>query len=370
MRYDIRQEVLNIEKYVTGKPISEVKREFGLSEVIKLASNENPLGCSPKVKKALMNLLNEVAIYPDASAYELKNCLADKFGVKPEQIFCGAGSDSLIKVVCNTLLNPGDESIMGAITFPRYETNTKLMSAVPIKVPMKGLVLDVYKMVEAITPKTKLIWFCNPNNPTGSIFNKNDLNRVLPKIPSNVYFVMDEAYAEYVTEEDYPDSLKLLEQYPNMIILRTFSKAYGLASLRLGYGIANKELVGYFNRVINSFDANQFAQVAAVAALKDEEFLSLVQKTNTAGRNYLTSEFDKMGLSYVPSKANFILVNVNGDDKPIFDYLLRCGCIVRPGFLLEVPGWLRVSIGTKEQNKCFVKLLKEAIENRDKKLIP
>ncbi len=361
MGYSIRQEVLNIEKYVAGKPISEVKRELGLEEVIKLASNENPLGCSPKVKEVLKNALEETALYPDSSNYELKNAIAKDLGVKADQVFCGAGSDSLIKVLCSALLNAGEESIMAEVTFPRYEANTKLMGAKAVKVPLKDNGLDIEAMVDAITEKTKIIWFCNPNNPTGNMFTGKEFEKVLSRIPDSVIIVMDEAYIEYVTDSDFPNSLELLKNHPNMIVLRTFSKAYGLAALRCGYGIAHEDLVQYLNRVINPFDVNLYAQKAAIAALEDKDFLKLVHETNKEQKEYLYKEFDKLGLNYVKTNANFIMVGLNRDDKPIFDELLRKGIIIRPGFLLGMPGWLRITIGTEKQNKKLIEALKDIL---------
>ena len=361
MSYSIRKEVLSVEKYVAGKPISEVKRELCLDQVIKLASNENPLGCSPKAKEVIKDMINDSALYPDSASYELKLALGKKLNVSKDQIFCGAGSDSLIKVLCNTFLSKDDESIMANVTFPRYDTNTRLMGAKSIKVPMKDNALDIEAMVDAITDKTKIIWFCNPNNPTGNIFKKEEFNKVLRRIPKKVIIVMDEAYVEYVESNDFPNSLELLKENPNIIVLRTFSKAYGLASLRCGYGIATEELVGYLNRVINPFDVNLFAQNAAIAALLDEEFLNKVYETNNEEKTFLYEEFSKMNLDYIATDANFIMVNLNRDDKPIFDALLKKGVIIRPGFLLDMPQWLRITIGTREQNEKVVKALKEVI---------
>lgn len=363
MGYAIRAEVLDLGVYKAGKPIDEVKRELGLEEVIKLASNENPLGCSPRVKEVLNNIINETQLYPDASNFELKQAIAKKLGVEAEQIFCGTGSDSLIRVICNTFINPGDESIVGEISFPRYEASVKLMGGKVVSIPMKDNGLDIETMVDAITPKTKIIWFCNPNNPTGTIFTKQELDRVLHKIPPHVIIIMDEAYIEYVTDRNFPNSLELLPSHPNMVILRTFSKAYGLASLRCGYGIVHKELGGYFNRIIGPFDVNLFAQKAAVAALEDEDFLKLVYDTNVAGRDYMYSELDKMRLPYAKTNANFIMLNTLVDDKIVFDRLLRAGIIVRPGFLLGMPGWMRVTIGTEIQNHMFIKALKEILSS-------
>lgn len=363
MGYAIRAEVLDLGVYKAGKPIDEVKRELGLEEVIKLASNENPLGCSPRVKEVLNNIINETQLYPDASNFELKQAIAKKLAVEAEQIFCGTGSDSLIRVICNTFINPGDESIVGEISFPRYEASVKLMGGKVVSIPMKDNGLDIEAMVDAITPKTKIIWFCNPNNPTGTIFTKQELDKVLHRIPPHVIIIMDEAYIEYVTDRNFPNSLELLPSHPNMVILRTFSKAYGLASLRCGYGIVHKELGGYFNRIIGPFDVNLFAQKAAVVALEDEDFLKLVYDTNVTGRDYMYSELDKMRLPYAKTNANFIMLNTLVDDKIVFDRLLRAGIIVRPGFLLGMPGWMRVTIGTEIQNHMFIKALKEILSS-------
>lgn len=364
MDFKVRNEILNINKYVAGKPISELKRELGIKEVVKLASNENPLGCSKKVKDALINLVDNTYLYPDSSSYELKKVLGEKLGVKTSQIFCGAGSDSLIKVICNTLLNKGDESIMGEITFPRYEANTKLMGAKVVKIPMKELYLDIEIMVDSITSKSKIIWFCNPNNPTGNIFTEKQFIKVLYKIPKSVYIVMDEAYAEYVTNSEYPNSIKFLDEFPNMIILKTFSKAYGLAALRVGYGIANEGLVEYFQKVINPFEVNLYAQVAALEALKDDSFLKKVKQYNKEQREYIINEFNNIGLVTIDSQANFIMVKVECDDKDLFDYLLKKGYIVRPGYLLGIPKWLRISIGKEKDNKELIKLVKEYLKNK------
>lgn len=368
MNYNVRNEVKGMAKYVAGKPIAEVKRELGIEKVVKLASNENPLGCSDRVKEVIVQLVDEVNMYPDATSYEFKEALSTKLNIARDMIFCGAGSDSLINVLCTAVLDKGDESVMPEITFPRYESNTLLMGATPVKISLKNNYLDLEAMVDAITDKTKIIWFCNPNNPTASMFTAKEFNEVIDRIPEEVLIVMDEAYGEYVTSDEFPDSLELLKKYPNIIILKTFSKAYGLASLRFGYGIAREELVDYLNRVINAFDTNLFAQKSAVVALQDEEFLNKVKAFNEEERDYLTLQFEKMTLEYVPSQANFIMVNVKGDDKPIHEYLLRHGYIIRPGFLLDMPGWIRVSIGTKEENREFCELLCEAIEYRDSKV--
>lgn len=358
----IRDAILGLKLYQAGKPIEEVKRELGLDDIIKLASNENPLGCSPKVQEAIKNLADKVNLYPDASNFELKKALSKHLGVDTQKIFCGTGSDLLIRIICSLFVDPGDETIMGEVSFQRYEDSTVLMGGKPVKIPMINHRLDVEAMVSAINERTKIIWFCTPNNPTGSIITKKELFSVLDRIPENVVIVMDEAYYEYVTDKDFPQTIPLLEKYRNMIILRTFSKAYGLAGLRLGYGVANEEIAKYMNTVIGPFDTNIVAQAAAVAALEDTDFLKRVIEENTEGREYLTKEYERLGLEYIPSQTNFIMVNIGRDDKEVFNQLLRKGIIVRPGFLFGMNGWMRVSIGTMEQNKRYIKELEEILK--------
>lgn len=368
MKNFIRDEVLNLEAYIAGKPIDEVKRELGISKVVKMASNENPYGCSKEVKEALKNLVDEAYLYPDSASYEFKNELSKKLNIEKDMIFCGAGSDSLIKDICATFLNPLDESIMADITFPRYKSNTLLMGAIPIEVQLKEHKLDLEEMVNKISEKTKIIWFCNPNNPTGTIFTKKEFNDILNKIPKHVLIIMDEAYIEFIDKEvELPDSIELIKTHENMIILRTFSKAYGLASLRFGYGIANRKLVSYINRVINPFDSNLFAQKAAVKAIKDKEHLEYVIKNNREQKEYFEREFKKLGLKYIESQANFIMVNIQCDDKKIHEYLLTKGFIIRPGFLLGMKGYLRISIGKEEDNKEFMYFLEEGLKNINRK---
>jgi histidinol-phosphate aminotransferase len=359
---NVRNAILGLKIYQAGKPISEVKRELGLNDIIKLASNENPIGCSPEVKRVIREIIEEVNLYPDASNFELKKALSEHLGVGQEKIFCGTGSDLLIRAICNLFVDKDDETIMGSVSFQRYEDSTQLMGGKSVKIPMINYRLDVEGMVNAINERTKIIWFATPNNPTGSMITRKELLGVIDRIPKDVIIVMDEAYKEYVTDEEYPDTIKLLDKYKNMIILRTFSKAYGLAGLRIGYGIANEEITRYLNSIIGPFDTNLIAQAAAIAALKDQEFLKRVVKENATGREYFYKEFNEMGLEYIPSHTNFVMVNVNRDDKQVFSELLRRGIIVRPGYLFDMEGWLRVSIGTMEQNERFIRELKDILK--------
>jgi histidinol-phosphate aminotransferase len=358
----IRDAVLGLKAYQAGKPIDEVKRELGLNDIIKMASNENPLGCSEEVKKVITQLAGGVNLYPDAANYELKKALSENVGVDSKHIFCGTGSDLLIRGICSLVVDPGDETIMPEVSFQRYEDSTQLMGGKTIKIPMKNHSLDINAMVDAINEKTKIIWICSPNNPTGPIVTKDELFSVLDRIPKDVIIVMDEAYREFVTDERYPDLIPLLEKYENMIILRTFSKAYGLAGLRLGYGIAGEEITKYMNAVIGPFDINIIAQAAAVAALRDKEFLNQAVAENTRGKHYFYEEFKRMGLEYIITETNFIMVNLAADDKEVFNQLLRRGIIIRPGHLFGMNGWLRISIGTMEQNKRFIKELEDILK--------
>lgn len=361
MKVQVRKEVQGMAPYPAGKPISQVKREFGLTDIVKMASNENPLGCSPKAVQAIADLLGGYNMYPDPAAHELRQKLAKKHNVDFDQVFCGAGSDLLIRIICSALINSGDESIIGEVTFLRYADSTTIMGGKVVNVPMKDNALDIKAMVDAITPRTKIIWFCNPNNPTGTMFTEKEFKDALKRIPENVVIVMDEAYYEFVTDKDYPDSLSYLPDYPNLVILRTFSKAFGLAGLRVGYGICCSELARYFNAITGPFDVNLVAQTAAAAALDDFEFLKRTQETNLAGREYLYREFEGMGLPFIKTQTNFMMVNVLTEDTKVFNELLRRGIIVKSGTSLNLPGYLRVSIGTMEENKKFIARLKEVL---------
>lgn len=362
MNIKIRKEIKGMNAYPAGRPISEVKRQYGLQEVIKLASNENPNGCSAKAKEAVSKLMEQFWMYPDPSMYELKHKIARRWNVEPEQVFCGSGLDQLIRVICTAVIEPGDESVVGEVTFSRYADATLLSGGRVISVTMKDNGLDLEKMADAITPATKIIWFCNPNNPTGTIFTKKEFDHIIGKIPSNVIVVMDEAYYEFVTDNEYPDSLALLSKYPNMIVMRTFSKAYGLAGLRVGYGIGDSELVKHFNAIIGPFDVNIMAQAAAAAAIDDLEFVRMSRDSNSEGREYLYRELNSMGIPYIRTQSNFIAVNVMEDDNRIFGELIKKGIIVKSGSSLKMPGYIRVSIGSMDQNKKFISALKDILK--------
>ena len=362
MEHLVREEVKGMKRYIAGKPISEVKRELGLDMVVKMASNENPFGSSKKVRESILRTYEEVSLYPDSGSFGVRAALMEKCGRPMEEIFVGGGSDSLIKVIFSTFINRGEEIIMGEHSFSRYEDNAKLSGAKVIKSDMKNLVFDLDAMEKCISDKTKIIFLCNPNNPTGSSFGKEEFENFLLCVPENIIIVMDEAYREYVTRTDYFDALDYMDAHKNLIVLRTFSKAYGMASLRIGYGFATKEFVNYFYRVIDPFDVNLFAQEAAVEALKDEEFIKMVQEENRKGKAYFYGELEKMDLPYILSDANFILFQTKEDDMQVFNLLMRKGYIIRPGSFLGLPGYIRVTISTMGNNLGFMAAFKEALQ--------
>lgn len=347
----------NILPYVPGKPISDVQRELGLSDVIKLASNENPLGCSNRVTRALSGALSEVSLYPDGNATVLREKLAEKHGLKPEQFVFGAGSNEIITFIAQIFLGSGDESIYAKPSFSWYDTAVEATGAKPVIVPLKDFTHDLEAMKNLITEKTKIIWICNPNNPTGTIITAAEQEEFLKAVPSNIVVVLDEAYYEFAQGDLYPESVPLLEKYPNIIVLRTFSKAYGLASLRVGYGMASEEIVSYLNRIRPPFNVNSFALIAAVSALEDQNFVNEVLSINKKGLAKLYKAFEKLGLYYVKSHANFIWVEAPIPSIEMFQKLLHKGVIIRP-FMGK---WLRITVGTEEQNQKLIKALTESI---------
>ena len=347
----------NILPYVPGKPISDVQRELGLSDVIKLASNENPLGCSQKVTRALSNALTDLLLYPDGNATVLRNKLAEKHSLKPEQFVFGAGSNEIITFIAQVFLNAEDESIYAEPSFSWYDTAVRATGAKPVIVPLKDFTHDLEAMKNSITDKTKIIWICNPNNPTGTIITAEQQEEFLKSVPSNIVVVLDEAYYEFAQGEGYPESVPLLEKYPNIIVLRTFSKAYGLASLRVGYGMASEEMVSYLNRVRPPFNVNTLAQIAALAALDDKGFINDILKINKTGLDMLYKAFERLGLRYVRSHANFVWVEMPISSGEMFQKLLHKGVIIRP-FMGK---WIRITVGTEEQNEKLIRALSEAL---------
>ncbi|GGF75070.1 histidinol-phosphate aminotransferase [Paenibacillus albidus] len=352
--------IVDLPVYKPGKPIEEVKKELGLEEVIKLASNENPYGASPSAKAAIVAELENLSLYPDGAAAELTSALASHLGVKSENIIFGCGSDEIIALITRAFFLPGDETIMADQTFSVYKSNADIESAVSIEVPLVEGTHDLDGMLARITDRTKVIWICNPNNPTGTIVPEQALITFLDSVPANVMVVLDEAYCEYVTDLTYSDGIKLLERYPNLVVLRTFSKIYGLAALRIGYGVASPQIITLINQVREPFNTSRLAQAAALAALKDQAYVQECRRLNSAGIVQLQDEFKRLGLKSFPAHGNFIMVDVRKPGTEVFDALLRKGVIVRAGHRLY-PTYIRVTVGSAEQNRAFVAALEQTL---------
>lgn len=356
-----KESIIHLPVYQPGKPIEEVKRELGLTEVIKLASNENPFGSSPRVKAAIEAEIANISLYPDGGAVQLSEAVAASLGVATNQIIFGAGSDEVILMLARAFLVPGDESVMASHTFPQYKHNCQIEGAISIEVPLKDGTHDLDAMAAAITDKTKIVWICNPNNPTGTMNTDAEIKAFLAKVPASVIVVLDEAYCEYNTTGEFPDSLELIAQYKNVISLRTFSKIYGLASLRIGYGIGHPDVIRSINQVREPFNTTRFAQAAALAAINDQDFIESCRVANTAGLAYLKEQFEVLGLSSFPAHGNFIMVDVSRPAGDVFNGLMRRGIIVRGGHMLGFPTSLRVTIGSSEQNAKFIAALTEVL---------
>jgi histidinol-phosphate aminotransferase len=356
-----KSNIIHLPVYQPGKPMEEVKRELGLKEVIKLASNENPFGSSPKALEAIQAELLNVSIYPDGGAVDLTAAVAKYLGVEHNQIIFGAGSDEIILMIARAFFVPGDETIMATHTFPQYKHNAEIEGAVCIEVPLRDGTHDLQAMLSKITAKTKVLWICNPNNPTGTINDATEIAEFLAAVPPHVLVVLDEAYCEYVTTDDFPDTLKLLRQYKNVITLRTFSKIYGLASLRIGYGVGHPDVIRSINQVREPFNTTRFAQAAALAAIQDQAFIEKCRKANAEGIKFLQAEFARLGLSSYPAHGNFMMVDVQRPAELVFDGLLRKGIIVRGGHKLDFPTSLRVTVGSREQNGKFITALEQVL---------
>jgi len=344
--------------YEPGKPIEYVARELGLDPagIIKLASNENPFGPSPRAMAAAKRALEHGELYPDGGCFELRNRLAEARGLAPDQLVVGNGSNEIIELLGHALLRPGDEVVMGEPAFVVYKLVTLLFGAKAVEVPLVNHRHDLGKIAAAITPRTKIVFVCSPNNPTGTANTEAELLAFARALPEHVVAVFDEAYAEYV--EHAPDLRPLVREGRNVVCLRTFSKIFGLAALRIGYGYAAADIAALLNRVRQPFNVNAIAQAAALAALDDREFAEKCARENRLGLTQLEQGFRRLGLECVPSVANFILVRV-GDGMRVFDALQRRGVIVRPVKSYGMPEWVRVTVGTAAQNERLLAGLAE-----------
>jgi len=350
-----------LKPYIPGKPIEQVKRELGLTDVIKLASNENPLGPSPAAVEAMRSNSPSVALYPEGDAPALREAVAAHLGVPGDHLVFGNGSDEVLHLLAMTYLQPGDHTVQGDPSFAMYEIYTQQCNATPIKVPLTNYTHNLSAMLDALTPKTRIIFIANPNNPTGTLVQQRDVETFLDGVPDDVLVVFDEAYDEYVDDPQKPKTLPYVLEGRNVIVLRTFSKAYGLAGLRVGYGVARPEIAAMLNKVRSPFNVNLIAQHAAAVAIGDQEHIRKAVALNATGRDYLYREFARMGLDYVPSQANFVLVDIAGDSRQVFADLQAKGVIIRPGAGLGLPRHIRVTVGTQPQNERFIKALGEVL---------
>ncbi|HZC68843.1 MAG TPA: histidinol-phosphate transaminase [Nitrospirales bacterium] len=357
MAIRISPDIAGIVPYSPGKPIEEVERELGITGSIKLASNENPRGPSPKALAVLSEAAKAVNRYPDGGGYYLRDALAERWKVTPDQIILGNGSDEVITLLTKAFLEPGDEAVMADPSFVVYKIDVTAVHAKPVLVPLKDHRHNLPAMAKAVTPKTRLAFICNPNNPTGTYVTTAEVTAFMQAIPPDVLVVFDEAYYEYVTAADYPDTMALLKAGRNVVLLRTFSKIYGLAGLRIGYGLTTPEIVQHLNRIRPPFNTNSLAQKAALAALADEEHVRESRQLNTEGMAYLTERLRALGLTVGPSQANFLYCDVKQDGKVVFEALLRRGVIVRH---LGGP-FLRVTIGLPHENERFITALQTVL---------
>ena len=363
MKNLVRKNIFDVKQYIPGKPIEEVERELGLKDVVKMASNENCLGVSPKAIEAIRKNLKDVNRYPDSSMFYLKKKLSRILGVKEENLIFGNGSDEIIVLAVKTFLNDNDEAVIAKPTFLIYEIATQVQNAKIRFVPLTSdFRYDLAAMSRAVTPRTKIVFIANPDNPTGSYISKKELDDFFKALPRNVIIFLDEAYFEFAdyTFADYPNGIDYLSKH-NVIVARSFSKAYGLAGLRIGYGISDPQIINYMERVREPFNVNLLAQAAALAALDDKAFLEKTLRYVDGEKKFLYGAFRKMGLKYVESATNFILVDVKKDCRQVFDMLLKKGVIVR-----DMKGWgmetfIRVTVGTRTENKKFIKALTEVL---------
>jgi len=354
-----RKGIFRITSYIPGKSIEEVQKEFGAKKWIKLASNENLLGPSPKAVAAIRKELRNIYLYPEGPCTVLRQALARKFSLPEGMVVISNGADNLILMIACAFVDEGNEVVMADPTFSVYTNVTQIMGGRPIKVRLKDFTHDLDSMLKKVNRKTKLVFICNPNNPTGTTISQKSFDHLLSKLPKQVIVVLDEAYGDFVEDSFYPNGLDYIKERKRVILLRTFSKVYGLAGLRIGYALGREDLVDCLYQVRDPFPVHRLAQVAAVAALNDEDHAIKSIQLVYEGKRYLYKELDKMGVSYVPSQANFIFIDFEKDSEEVFQALLREGIIIRPGKIWDYPTFARVTIGRTEDNQRFIKALKK-----------
>ncbi len=353
--------IAQMRPYSPGKPVSELARELGLDDIIKLASNENPLGCGELATAAVVSGLDELEMYPDGNGFELKKALSMQHQVASDRITLGNGSNDVLELLARTFVQAGDEVIFSEYAFAVYSLVTQAVGGVSKIAPAKNFGHDLEAMHDLLSAKTKLIFIANPNNPTGTWLASGELKRFLNRVPSQVLVVVDEAYFEYVLESDYPDTAGWISDYPNLVVTRTFSKAHGLASLRMGYSLSHPDVADLMNRIRQPFNVNGLAQLAAAAALGDQTHLQESVKVNQHGLKELEHLCKKMGIGYIPSVGNFLAVDVGKSGNEVFQQLLQEGIIVRPLAEYGMPNYVRITIGTPQQIERVIFALKKVL---------
>ncbi len=353
----VNPHIRDLAPYQPGKPMEELERELGLDSSIKLASNENPVGPSPKAVEAVRKGIEEVNRYPDGACFELRAKLATRLGIEEDQLVFGCGADEILELIVKTFLAPGDEVVMPWPSFAMYPIVVKGMGGKVVQVPLRDdFGHDLDAMREAITDRTKVVFVCNPNNPTGGSIGKAEFDAFVEALPDDVVLAVDEAYFEFARRSDFPDSVAWLAKRPATLVLRTFSKYLGLAGLRIGYGIGSAELVGFMERARHPFNVNRLAEAAAVAAMDDEEHIRRTLQVNAEGIDYLTRELGELGIQVEPTDTNFVLAKIGAN---VFDDLLKKGVIVRPMAGFGLPEHVRITVGLPEENERLVKALRD-----------
>jgi histidinol-phosphate aminotransferase len=362
MKISVPDYILSIKPYAPGKPLEELEREYGIADSIKLASNENPLGPSPMAVKAIKNAIGKLNRYPDGSGYNLIQKISEHLGVSPKNIVLGNGSDDIIGMLTCGFLEPGDEAILPNPSFLMYEIMILSAGAIPVIVPLKQLSIDLQAINKSITSKTRMVFLCNPNNPTGTVVFKEDFENFLKKIPPDVIVVVDEAYIEFVRDQACARSIEYLDNDRPLVTLRTFSKVYGLAGLRIGYGVMPDEIANLLNRIRLPFNTNSLAQAAACAALEDTVFFEKVITLIHQGLDFLYDSLDRLGVKYFPTQTNFILIDVCKDADAIYEKMLKQGVIVRSMRSYGYPHYIRINAGLHEENVRFIKALEKILK--------
>ncbi|MBW1678775.1 MAG: histidinol-phosphate transaminase [Deltaproteobacteria bacterium] len=359
----VSEGIKQITPYVPGKPLEELEREYGVVGAVKMASNENPLGPSPRAIKALKGCLSAIHQYPDANSHALKEMLSKKLGIPQNCIIFSNGSNEIIELALKAFLRPGYEVIIPEPTFSLYAKFTQAMDGIPVKVPLKNFRIDLNAINEKIGPKTRIIFINNPNNPTGTIITKGEFEDFLHSTPENTIIVLDEAYGEFINDPDSPQGKNYLEGPRWIITLKTFSKVYGLAGLRIGYGLASRELTQYLNKIRQPFNVNSLAQVAACAALEDNVHFQKTLSVVSEGLRYLYQELDRLKLDYVLTQANFLMIRVDKDCNQLYELMLKEGVIVRPLSSFGYHDYIRVSVGIPQANERFINALTKILKN-------